>query len=1190
MNGVNTAYDQIECSLPKRRLRRGDYTVAWICALEVEQIAASVMFDEKHDPVSTDRGDSNVYQLGSINKHNVVMFGLYDTGNNAAATAVTQMKRTFPNIEYGLLVGIGGGVPTTTDNGAIRLGDVVVSKPVNGHGGAVQYDRGKAELGEFRCTSYLSRPPTALLNAAHSLAVQRATQFHDPIHRDIENIKSKYPGLRHFHHPGRNRDYLFQANYSHLEKGRSCDECGCDPSNLVQRPQCDNSDTNFVRVHRGTIATGERVIKNATLRDQLAQQHGVLCFEMEAAGVLTDCHFLVIRGISDYCDSHKSNEWHGYAAAVAAAYARQLFFHMPVFKTYNPMNTNDLDQHQIESVSNDTITKIVNSLKFDEVGDRQMSIETAHPKTCRWFLETPKYRNWLGSSSNSAHDGFLWIKGKPGAGKSTLMKFIVEHAMEMQNIIVISFFFHARGVALEKIAVGMYRSLLFQLFTNLPKLQTILCSPKYQTWETKDNFEWKVELLKDLFRDAVKFLGESSVMCFIDALDECDELEARKIVMFVHGLAEKSAVEQNGNFRVLFASRHYPNISSPGRVELQLDHQGGHADDIIKYIASELRIGGGNTAYAIRDEIQRKASGVFMWVVIVVKTLNLEHDGGCSPRRLRDKLLAIPDDLHQLFRDILTMDKNNSEEFLLCMQWLLFANRPLTPRELYLAILSGTNLNSEDLLEEGHTSIETIMKYLLKSSRGLAEKTKSAEPTMQFMHQSVRDFLLGKDGLDLLSPALKTNMLGQSHERLKHCCLDYIESVTISPDVRRRDTLSMDEAFPFLFYATRNTLYHAEVAERAGVSQAQFIANISGDKWYDPCSTSTSLDKISLLRVLAIDNLPNLIKIHPSNLSYADEEAGTRDSPLSIALDNGSYTAVLAFMEVQAQALPENPRLQSLFRTLCGQRFSAPYIRHDYYRGTYLLARAAQYCPPTFLDFLLETGRWMLEYRDEKGQTLLSRVVSLGVKPVVVRLLLEKYKVDVNSQDEKGLTPLAHAAGRAGYERVVDLLLQSPTINPNIASHRGCTPLGHAIITLSNTVPIVKRLLESPRVDPDWRDNFGQTPLSYAARFGRCDIVQLLLSTGKVDVDVKDYLDQTPLSHALLGKKNEIIQLLLSTGKVDIEWATANRFARPQKLAEVQIDPTYTFYSLRQARKTPPQSPNKLDRHIPENEEDQRLI
>lgn len=113
---------------------------------------------------------------------------------------------------------------------------------------------------------------------------------------------------------------------------RSCDECACDLEQRIER-RIDEGDESFVVVHRGTIASGELVVKSATLRDRLAEQHGLLCFEMEAAGALADLPCLVIRGISDYCDSHKNDQWHGYAAAAAAAYARQLFFHLPEEET-----------------------------------------------------------------------------------------------------------------------------------------------------------------------------------------------------------------------------------------------------------------------------------------------------------------------------------------------------------------------------------------------------------------------------------------------------------------------------------------------------------------------------------------------------------------------------------------------------------------------------------------------------------------------------------------------------------------------------------------------------------------------------------------------------------------------------------------------------------------------------------------
>lgn len=152
--------------MPPKRLRHEDYRVGWICALEVEQVAATEMLDEEHSSLPQTSSDSNFYNLGSINNHNVVIAGLPRAGNCTAATVVTQMKMTFPNLKYGLLVGIGGGVPVKTDNGMIRLGHVVVSEPTGTHSGAIQYDYGKARLGQFERKGTLAPPPTALLNAA----------------------------------------------------------------------------------------------------------------------------------------------------------------------------------------------------------------------------------------------------------------------------------------------------------------------------------------------------------------------------------------------------------------------------------------------------------------------------------------------------------------------------------------------------------------------------------------------------------------------------------------------------------------------------------------------------------------------------------------------------------------------------------------------------------------------------------------------------------------------------------------------------------------------------------------------------------------------------------------------------------------------------------------------------------------
>ncbi|KAM0741615.1 hypothetical protein ACQRIT_004472 [Beauveria bassiana] len=324
--------------MPLKRLNRDDYEVAWICPLEVEQIAAMEMLDEEHETLPQPRSDTNIYNLGTISNHNVVIAGLPKAGNCPAAAVITQMKMTFPNLKHGLLVGIGGGVPVTTDQGMIRLGHVVVSEPTGVHSGAVQYDHGKATAGQFELKGSLNPPPTALLNAAREVSVRRQRLDHDPIWKNTQRIDTSRPHLRRFKFPGVANDCLYQPHYEHQRADASCEDGGCDPKQRIERPINEFHET-FVTVHRGTVASGELVIKDAMKRDNLARKLGVLCFEMEAAGASTDFPCMVIRGISDYCDSHKNDMWHGYAAAVAAAYARQLFFHMSIkeaAKSFDP--------------------------------------------------------------------------------------------------------------------------------------------------------------------------------------------------------------------------------------------------------------------------------------------------------------------------------------------------------------------------------------------------------------------------------------------------------------------------------------------------------------------------------------------------------------------------------------------------------------------------------------------------------------------------------------------------------------------------------------------------------------------------------------------------------------------------------------------------------------------------------------
>lgn len=261
-----------------------------------------------------------------MGQHNVVIAVLPkgEYGTTTAATVARNMVHSFPNVRIGLMVGIAGGAPS--ENHDIRLGDVVVSSRSGGKGGVFQYDYGKSmQNGSFVETGALNQPPQVLLAAVNGLESDYAMDGHQ-LDFKIEEALKRYPRLRKSHsRPPEISDRLYQPNVTHPSDSTSdcLQACSDDPVHLVPRHQRSEYDDNPA-IHFGLIASGNQVIKNAQVRDKLAAEKEVLCFEMEAAGLMNHFPCLVVRGICDYSDTHKNKSWQCFASMVAAAYAKDL--------------------------------------------------------------------------------------------------------------------------------------------------------------------------------------------------------------------------------------------------------------------------------------------------------------------------------------------------------------------------------------------------------------------------------------------------------------------------------------------------------------------------------------------------------------------------------------------------------------------------------------------------------------------------------------------------------------------------------------------------------------------------------------------------------------------------------------------------------------------------------------------------
>ncbi|KAL8364811.1 hypothetical protein RB595_003878 [Gaeumannomyces hyphopodioides] len=730
------------------------------------------------------------------------------------------------------------------------------------------------------------------------------------------------------------------------------------------------------------------------------------------------------------------------------------------------------------------------SLAFPQMHNRSHDIDRAITGTCGWLLRHETYRAWV-----ACDEGLLWIKGKPGSGKSTLLKYALDNGTVSsagENTLVLSFFFHGRGDELQRTPLGLSRSLLHQVFKQVPDALSDLLD----TFEKNDKeigqpgkkWQWHRKQLQYFFElSLLNVLKTRSVWLFIDALDECGEQSAVGLVKWFETLL-RNRPSLGLQFRVCFTCRHYPILALDCALEICLEHQ--NYEDISTYVQNQLSTFSKRTSSTIPALITNRAQGVFMWARLVVKQiLDLDRQGE-ELRAIEAAIQSIPPDLDELYRTLLQGMKSDS---LKLIQWICFATRPLSVVELRWAMITEGDCPHRVLQEcqgtENHESdsdrMERMKRRVQTLGRGLAEIVPSSNAqVVQFIHQSVKDYFVEKGLSALDSSSGSTDAaIGMAHHRLSKICIRYLAMEEIGrsvPNGYRR--------FPFLHYATTSWVAHAKHSDEKNIPQNVFLECFAWpldafvDLWVrlykilDGYSHDCPPERTSLVHVASKYGMVGLLsailqkadKIG-TEIDIGDEKGRT---PLSYAVCNG-YEAVVKL--------------------------------------------------------LLATGRVDVDSKDERyGRTLLSHAAEKG-REAIVKLLLATGKVDVDSKDKYyGQTPLSQAADN-GHEAIVKLLLATGKADVDSKDKGwGQTPLSQA--AENGHEAIVKLLLATGKVDVDSKDKQGRTPLSHAAGKGYEAIVKLLLATGKVDVDSEDERGQTPLLRAA-GKGHEaIIKLLLATG------------------------------------------------------------
>ncbi|KAL7924341.1 hypothetical protein ACQKWADRAFT_267042 [Trichoderma austrokoningii] len=1029
-----------------------NYTVGWICAIPTEYVAAQAFLDEKYEGLEYtfyNDNDDNNYTLGKIGRHNIVIAVLPngEYGLSSAASVARDMLRSFHNIRIGLMVGIGGGAPSPKHD--IRLGDVVVGVPKNGKGGVVQYDFGKAIQGqEFQETGFLNQPPTLLRTAINGLIAQHDIQGNQ-LREAVDSVLDKNRRLRKrgYNRPEAIADKLYRSQVVHpLNNETGCTvACGNNPQSLVERPERDEDDDDPA-IHYGLIASANTLMKDATVRDKLMAEKDVLCFEMEAAGLMNHFPCLVIRGICDYSDSHKNKEWQGYAAMTAAAYAKDLLSRIAPQRVEAEKKITDIlcelqdiaQDHRAIAQDQRDISKQQLQAQEDFAKERlsekeqechqlfrlttsdkdatyewyKNRVEKRVEDTCLWFLQHENFQTWLKQES-----GPLLVTADPGCGKSVLARYLIDHGLP-QSATICYFFFKDQDQNTSRQALC---AVLHQLFSQKPHLIKY-AMPQFRT-DGQGLINSTASLWK-ILRGAVRDPEAGSIVIVFDALDECTESELASLIRNVESQFHRDHLN-DGKLKYLLTCRPYEqitlqfhglfnaflNIRIPGEEESEAISQ--EINYVITHRVDQLsakkKLSSDSKDY-LKTRLQETPHRTYLWVYLMFDYLEKEGFKK-TPKGIKSVIDTLPKTVNEAYEQILKKSKQD-QEVQKALSIILAARRPLTLSEMNIAMSirhDGTTQTFHNLDLEDESDFE----LRLRSWCGLFISIHHGK--VYFLHQTAREFLLA----DLASLAAVPSALQWHH------------SITIQ--------------------------------------QAHYILA-------EVCVLYLNLFNSDLGPTLGPGAKASYLTYSNAFLVYSARHWGTHFREACITDDAAIIPITLRIYD------PTSKSHLEWFKIFIGSTYG------DLDRDVTGLAIASYLGHEAIVKLLLEKGADK-EAKDNEGQTPLFLAATYG-QEAVVKLLLEK-GADIEAKDNKGQTPLLWAV-IGGYEVIIELLLEKGA-DIEAKDNEGQTPLLRAATYGQKAV--VKLLLEKG-ADIEAEDDKGQTPLLWAARNGKDAIVELLLERG----------------------------------------------------------------------------------------------
>ncbi|KAF1983490.1 hypothetical protein K402DRAFT_162769 [Aulographum hederae CBS 113979] len=788
---------------PAQLRNRKAYTIGVICALFIEMAAFVVMLDETHDPLPDLEDDQNSYTFGQIGNHNIVVACLPAgmTGTDTAATVAKDMLRSF-QIKIGLMVGVGAGVWSKKVD--LRFGDVVVSQPDGKHGGVLQWDFGKQESYNFMRTRSLNKPPRVLLNALQEIKMRHEIGKDSLEQHLLDMLKNNPKMAEKYGYQGSEHDRLYESTSAHNVIGddtgdETCDKC--DPAQIIKRPDRPNQ---APRVYYGNIASGNKVMRDAQTRDRIAREEGVICFEMEAAGLMDSFPCLVIRGICDYADSHKNKRWQRYAAATAAAFTKELL---------GVIKKQEVDKLEPAAIPEALAKELLEVMKKQEVDKRELAtlevlktipiatearfntIQRQHDPTCLSNTRVDLLQEIYDWADRQNECGIFWLSGLAGTGKSTIARTVARTYFNQKRLGA-SFFFSRGGGDVGR-AGKFVTSIASQLASSVPSFDRYICDAIKErrdiaTQSLRD--QWQQLVLRPVSKLSASGGQFSHIMLVIDALDECDnDNDIRTIVQLLSETRRLNAVR----LRVFLTSR--PDI--PIRHGFQKLSDTEHKDIILhdispstvdqdiyiflefnfEFIAQERSLPASWPGEETIQRLVRSANGLFIWAATAC-------------RFIRDGKLFAAERLHTLLENSSVgnnaAEKHLNEIYITVLRSCIFAGyleeeverlRSMLRSLLGSIVTLLSPLSTQSLSKLLHTAVDQTLDDL----HTILSIPKDPAHPLRLHHPSFRDFLFDKSRCEEFWVDER-----QAHQILADNCISLMET-SLKQDIYGVNTPNM---------------------------------------------------------------------------------------------------------------------------------------------------------------------------------------------------------------------------------------------------------------------------------------------------------------------------------------------------------------------------------------------------------------